>query len=271
LEPDSSLVNDSIHRRARRARRVLCRFAGAAGAVVAVGTAAAQGVGPDRTPAPFFEAVAVQGAAPGSRFLSPSTDTPFPFVERPGNNPARICDALDEAGFVNLGWKSSAMGAAGECLSAASQVEDGQDEPNSLFYMLRTRGGPRLGYARLKINLPRPAEAQVTLELAADFLRAFSAETRTAPPQAVYAGIEAAEPFRIATREVSYTMKKEFGEPPRYNLSIDFGPTPNALHWTAELGPYRTVRAAPSAAAPGAGVVTTAKTSRLARPAAAPD
>ena len=169
-------------------------LAGAVVALGAAGAAAAQGAGPafpvsEHRPAPFFEAIAAQGAAPGSRFLSASADAPFPFVERPGANPARICDALDEAGFANLGWKSSAMGAAGECLSVPPPVEDGQAEPNSLFYMLRTRGGPRLGYARLKINLPRPAETQATLAGAADFLKAFSAVTRTAPPPAVYAGL----------------------------------------------------------------------------------
>lgn len=216
-----------------------------------------------RAPVPFFD-MAAESDDTGSRFLSASADAPYPFVERLGRNPSRICDALDEAGFANLGWKSSVLGNAGECLSLPSEVPEDEAEPNSLFYMLRGRGSPRVDFARLKINLPQPDDSRQTLDRAVDFLRAFSAATRTEPPDAVYAGLKAAEPFSIATRDVSYALKKEYGEPPRYNLSIDFRPTPNAIYWTAELGPYRALGTA-AGSLPRGEVVTTAKTSRLVR------
>lgn len=212
--------------------------------------------------APFFDRSDYTSSV-GSRFLASSPDAPSGFVERLGRNPTRICDMLDEAGFANSGWKSSALGGTGECLSATPVTGDGETEANSLFYMLRGRGNQRIDYARLKINLPQAEGAAEILAEATAFLEAFSRGTRTAPPDFVYTMLAKAEPFDIATRDVSYALKKEYDEP-RYNLSIDFRPTPHAIYWAPDLGRYRTAfRKVASRQA--AEVATTPKTSRLVR------
>ena len=170
-------------------------------------------------------------------FLSLSADSPHPFRPPIGKDPERICDSLDKAGFANLGWKTAEVAGTGwECMARTDEADIVDTTSNSLFYMLRGRGGQRIGNARLKINLPDPENGKLMLEQAQEFVRFFSQQIGLSAPPEILRAIKETEPARVVLHDATYTLKREFGDPPRYNLSIEFGPSPYAFYQTADLG-----------------------------------
>lgn len=170
-------------------------------------------------------------------FLSLRADNPHPFRPLIGKDPERICENLDGAGFANLGWKPAEVTGTGwECMARTDEADIVDTSSNSLFYMLRGRGGQRIGNARLKINLPDPANGASMLDQAQEFVRFFSDQVGLAAPPEILRAIRDNQPARVVLRDATYTLKREFGDPPRYNLSIEFGPSPYSLYQTADLG-----------------------------------
>lgn len=211
-------------------------------------------------PGAFFDPPPA-AAARRSKFLSPRADASYPFVRNPGRDPERVCDELDEKGFPNLGWRTSDFGPWGECMATTEERVEGEAEPNSLFYMLRGRSG--IDQARLKINLPQSDTAPATIQRAEEFLDALSAALRIDIPAPVRAGLRDAQPGDFATERVFFSLSREFGFVPRYNLSIDFRPNPRRFYWVPSLGvivdapPSRPQNLSPPAP------LTTTKSSRI--------
>ncbi|MDQ6434976.1 DUF6030 family protein [Mesorhizobium sp. LHD-90] len=180
-------------------------------------------------------------AAPGPArfrpgFLSFRADNPHPFRPLIGWDPERICDSLDGAGFANLGWKGAEVAGTGwECMARTDEADIVDTMSNSLFYMLRGRGGQRIGNARLKINLPDPANGTPILEQAQEFVRFFSEQVGLSAPTAILRAIRDTQPAKVVLRDATYTLKREFGDIARFNLSIDFGPSPYSFYQTADL------------------------------------
>ncbi|MFI0843538.1 DUF6030 family protein [Mesorhizobium sp. IMUNJ 23232] len=169
-------------------------------------------------------------------FLSSNVDSPHPFRPLIGKDPERICENLDGAGFANLGWKPAEVAGTGwECMARTDEADIVDTSSNSLFYMLRGRGGQRIGNARLKINLPDPANGASMLDQAQEFVRFFSEQVGLAAPPEILRAIRDTQPARVVLRDATYTLKREFGDPPRYNLSIEFGPSPYSFYQTADL------------------------------------
>jgi hypothetical protein len=170
-------------------------------------------------------------------FLSPRADSPHPFRPLIGKDPERICDSLDKAGFANLGWKAAEVAGTGwECMARTDEADIVDTGSNSLFYMLRGRGGQRIGNARLKINFPDPDNGKPLLEQAQEFVRFFSEQVGLPVPPEILEAIRDTQPARVVLHDATYTLKREFGDPPRYNLSIEFGPSPYSFYQTADLG-----------------------------------
>lgn len=201
-------------------------------------------------------------------FLSAAVDSPHPFRPLLGNNPERVCDRLDEAGFPNLGWRGAEIASVWECMARldATTAEAGATEPapapettarNSLFYLLRGRSGQRISYARLKLNLLDPAGEAETLASARRLLELFAASAGFYLPPQVLEGIAAKQPVRVVTEQVDFTLKPEFNDPARLNLSIEFGPTLYAFHLRQPAKPE------PDATAKASDADTSAKQPRL--------
>lgn len=251
-------IRDSLSARLRR------RLAVVALVVLAASPSGAQGTGtafPFNPPQPgaFFDPPV--GAGRRSKFLSLRADAPQPFLQNPGRDPERVCDKLDENGFPNLGWKASALGPWGECIATTAERTEGEAEPNSLFYVLRGRSG--IDQARLKINLPQHDSAAATIQRAEEFLDVLSAALRIDIPAPVRAGLRNAQPGDFATERVFFSLSREFGIVPRYNLSIDFRPNPRRFYWVPRLG---IIVDAPQSGAPGRSLpapLTTTKSSRV--------
>ena len=225
----------------------------------------AQGVGNafpfnPKPPGAFFDPPSAP-ATRRSQFLSPYADAPYPLVRNAGRNPEHVCDELDEKGFANLGWKTSDFGPWGECMATTPERVEGEPEPNSIFYMLRGRS--RIDQARVKINLPQRDAASATIQRAEDLLDALATALRIDIPEPVRAGLRSAQPGDFATERVFFSLSREFGMVPRYNLSIDFRPNPRRFYWVPSVGtivdapPSRTQN--PSLPSP----LTTTKSSRI--------
>ncbi len=201
--------------------------------------AGAQGIGSafpfePPQPGPFFEPPEPRPGQARSRFLSPRSDAAYPFTHNPGRDAERVCDRLDEQGFANLGWKSSAFGTGGECMAVVAERDEGEPEPNSLFYLLRGRAG--IDHARLKINLPEIATAPETIQRAGAFLDALAQALGIDIPEPVRRGVRTLQPGDFATERVFFSLSREYGLTPRYNLTIDFRPNPRRLYWVPSLG-----------------------------------
>jgi hypothetical protein len=180
-------------------------------------------------------------------FLSFRADSPYPFRPLIGKDPERICDSLDGAGFANLGWKAAEVTGTGwECMARTDEADIVDTGSNSLFYMLRGRGGQRIATARLKINLPDPDNGKPLLEQAQEFVRFFSDQVGLSAPPEILRAIRDTQPARVILHDATYTLKREFGDIPRYNLSIEFGPTLYAFYETADLGGPADAAAAPA-------------------------
>lgn len=170
-------------------------------------------------------------------FLVFRADSPYPFRPLIGTEPERICDSLDAAGFANLGWEPAEVAGTGwACMARTDEVDIVNTVSNSLFYMLRGRGGQRIGNARLKINLPDAENARPFLEQAQEFVRVFSEQVGLVAPPDILRAIGDTQPARVVMHDATYTFKREFGDTPRFNLSIEFGPTPYSFYRITELG-----------------------------------
>lgn len=198
-------------------------------------------------------------------FLSAAVDSPHPFRPLLGNNPERVCDRLDEAGFANLGWRGAEIAGVWECmarLDATTAEAEAAPAPettarNSLFYLLRGRSGQRISYARLKLNLLDPTDEAETLDSARRFLELFAGSAGFYLPPQVLEAIAAKQPVRVVTEQVDFKLKPEFDDPARLNLSIEFGPTLYAFYLRQPAAPE------PGATAKASDVDTSAKQPRL--------
>ena len=205
---------------------------------IAATTGEAQGVGSafpfnPKPPGAFFDPPSAS-AASRSKFLSPYADAPYPFLRNGGRNPEQVCDELDEKGFSNLGWRTSDFGPWGECMATTPERVEGEPEPNSIFYMLRGRS--RIDQARVKINLPQRDTAPATIQRAEELLDVLGAALRIDIPEPVRAGLRGAQPGDFATERVFFSLSREYGMVPRYNLSIDFRPNPRRFYWVPSVG-----------------------------------
>jgi hypothetical protein len=170
-------------------------------------------------------------------FLSLRADSPHPFRPLIGKDPGRICENLDGAGFANLGWKPAEVAGTGwECMARTDEADIVDIASNSLFYMLRGRGGQRIGNARLKINLPEPENGAPLLDQAQEFVRFLSQQVGLDAPPEILRAIQSTQPAKVVLHDATYVLKREFGDLPRYNLSIEFGPSPYSFYQTADLG-----------------------------------
>ncbi|MEQ1953394.1 DUF6030 family protein [Mesorhizobium yinganensis] len=170
-------------------------------------------------------------------FLSARADSPHPFQPLIGKEPEHICENLDNAGFANLGWKPAEVAGTGwACIARTDEADIVDTSSNSLFYMLRGRGGQRIGNARLKINLPDPGNSAPLLEQAQEFVRFFSEQVGLAAPPEILRGIHDKEPARVVLHDATYTLKREFGDITRFNLSIEFGPSSYSFYQIESLG-----------------------------------
>jgi hypothetical protein len=186
-----------------------------------------------KPPGPFFEPTP-RSTTGRARLLSPRADAPYPLIRNTGRNPEQVCDELDAKGFPNLGWKTSALGPWGECLAVTPERAEGQPEPNSIFYMLRGRS--RIDQARVKINLPQRKTASDTIKRAEELLDALGTALRIEIPEPVRVSLRNAQPGDFATERVYFSLSREYGIVPRYNLSIDFRPNPRRFYWVPSIG-----------------------------------
>ncbi|HET9584475.1 MAG TPA: DUF6030 family protein [Bradyrhizobium sp.] len=174
-------------------------------------------------------------------FLSARLDSPQAFLPVVGDEPERICDELDEAGFANSGWRGAEIAGIWECMSLFEAIDSGRNPTpaNTVFYLLRGRASGRVNYARMKVNLPDAAEEAETLARAARFMEALSVSAGFDLPTDLQAAILAKAPISIVTRDVSFKLRPEFNDAARFNLSMEFGPSAYAFHRRPESGTAR--------------------------------
>lgn len=169
-----------------------------------------------------------------SRFLVPARDDPHPFKTLPGSNPQSICDKLDEAGFSNLGWREAQVAGLGwECIATQNPVPEGDATAtaaqNEIFYVLRGRSRQRISSARLKINAPQQQGRAELFARAAKLVDSFARTAGVEASPGILDAVRMAVPFEHSTSDATFTMKREFGDEVRFNLSIDFGVPKNAF------------------------------------------
>jgi hypothetical protein len=215
-------------------------------------------------PGPFFDPPEPGPTAARSRFLSPRSDASYPFTHNPGRDAERVCDRLDEQGFPNLGWKTSAFGTGGECMALVAERGEGEPEPNSLFYLMRGRTG--IDHVRLKINLPQTETAPATIESAGYFLDALSAALGIDVPEQVRTGVRNLQPSDFATETAYFSLSREYGLTPRYNLTLDFRPNPRRLYWVPSLGIIQGLPPSVPVEATARAPLTTSKSPRISPP-----
>ena len=147
---------------------------------------------------------------------------------RPGVDPARLCAALSPGASAPPAWQRSALpDESWECF--AERKFKPEDGGGSVFAILRGRTKAGVDGLRLKLNLPGEGAGQAALEAAGETLKAVFASLGRMLPPALATALAGRAPFSQEIGGMAMQVRQEFGDVPRYNVTIDFAPSPKAV------------------------------------------
>lgn len=175
------------------------------------------------------EAVPVEPSAAQSPLVSrdpygPTPDQPQQFVTLALVQPDEFCRSLENAGlknptFIRAPWPAENWTCVPEILKAADGDEN---SVSSLFVSVRGDELDRIASLRLKLNLLDPETTPRIRAVAKDILLRVTAAFGDSPPQDILNAIDAGRDARVQDRGAVYEIKREFGEPRRDNLFVNF-------------------------------------------------
>lgn len=154
----------------------------------------------------------------------PGMDAPSPFLRLTRVRPEGFCRSFSRWGLKNPAFRQNEPPQRGwTCITDLVKPIDGDEaEVSSLFVAARGLDDDRVDNIRMKLNLLEPSSAPLVKLIARDALTEISRSFGWEPPVAVLEALERLKEGRILDRGISYDLRKEFGEAPRYNVMIIF-------------------------------------------------
>ena len=151
-------------------------------------------------------------------------DAPGPFIRFTPMQPEPFCKALSQAGLKSPQFQKHLPPLRGwNCVTDLVKPIDGDDDKvSSLFVSMRGLESDRLDNIRIKLNLIDPGTVDPTKTVARDLLFQICQTLGWDPPSAALDQLDRLKEGRILDRGVSFELRKEFGDAPRYNLIIIF-------------------------------------------------
>ncbi|MDR4308655.1 hypothetical protein IHQ68_18700 [Chelatococcus sambhunathii] len=151
-------------------------------------------------------------------------DAPSPFIRFTPMRPEPFCKGLSAAGLKSPQFQKHQPPMRGwNCVTDLIKPIDGDDaKVSSLFVSMRGLESDRLDNIRIKLNLIDPLTVEPAKTVARDLLFQICRSLGWDPPQAMLDALETLKEGRIYERGVSFDLRKEFGDAPRYNLIIIF-------------------------------------------------
>ncbi|WP_020181291.1 DUF6030 family protein [Methylopila sp. M107] len=151
-------------------------------------------------------------------------DAPGPFIRFTWMKPESFCKGLTATGLKRPQFQKHQPPMRGwNCITDLVKPIDGDDQKvSSLFISMRGLESDRLDNIRVKLNLIDPATVPATKTVARDLLYQFCRTLGWEPPPAVLDQLDGLKEGRVFEHGVSFELRKEFGEAPRYNLIIIF-------------------------------------------------
>ncbi len=151
-------------------------------------------------------------------------DAPVPFIRFTQMQPESFCKDLTATGLKSPQFQRHQPPMRGwNCVTDLIKPIDGDDaKVSSLFVSMRGLESDRLDNIRVKLNLIDPPTVEPAKTVARDLLFQICRSLGWEPPAAMLDALETLKEGRIYERGVSFDLRKEFGDVPRYNLIIIF-------------------------------------------------
>lgn len=174
--------------------------------------------------APVEEAQAAPSTLVSRDPYGPTPDQPQQFVTLALVQPDEFCRSLENAGlknptFIRAPWPAENWTCVPEMLKA---TDGDENSVSSLFVSVRGDELDRIASVRLKLNLLDPETTPRIRAVAKDILMRVTAAFGDSPPQDILNAIDAGRDARVEDRGAVYEIKREFGEPRRDNLFVNF-------------------------------------------------
>jgi hypothetical protein len=139
------------------------------------------------------------------------------FLRQIRGDPRALCDALREAGFRDLEWKSAESG-RWECSSLIPFVRPGEEKSSSIFIFVKGSDEDEITSFRVKLNIERPDDTQAVSSAAARAASVFLTHVRWADRESIALKIQALSEFDLRRFGSRIQFKRESGDTPRYNF-----------------------------------------------------
>lgn len=151
-------------------------------------------------------------------------DAPARFILTPWITPRLFCDSLNRMGLTGaMLHQDIEPGRGWTCVTDLVKPVPGPDETaSSLFVSARGLEPGRLDVLRLKLNLLDPRGERRVRRVALDVARALFAQFRWRQSEAALRALHELRDVRFRERGVTFELKREFGDAPRYNMIVTF-------------------------------------------------